>query len=463
MRESKRLGFWLIAPVLLAFLFAKIWLTTTGSGETWAYFSGFEDQLINISTGLWASPTPPAGTSLEAEKTAAGFWEQRDEGDHIGVRGEVCVANDGDLPTENLAILDVVQIKVGSGEFVDYVSAPVDVSVSPLLMPGESRCYSYEIEFSPVERAKYRNLARVTITNHSGWLPGAAHCPGPEPCPYGPQPKAGFRLPGKPKGRSGSLPISPEQTATPTPAPGDESGDRDEAGRKPRDTSPPSPTPWTATPTPTADLSPTLPPTPTLAPTQDPPSACTHSVEYWKNHPGKWPLDAIILGGRSYSHQEALFWLATPAEGDVSISLVQQLIAVRLNLASGADPAPIENQLVMAVEWLAVNPPGSAPKGSASRLGRSIAEKIEVYNLGRVGPGACEEDLPTAAPTMPSAETPTWTPTLPFMESPTPEAILSPSPPETPTPEATATPEGIDAQPSPTPPLPSPTLAPPHP
>ena len=86
-----------------------------------------------------------------------------------GVRGEVCVTNGGDRPTEGLTILDVVQRRVG-GSYEDYVSSPVDVSANPVLDPGESHCYPYEISLAGSPAGQYRNTARVTITNHSGWL-----------------------------------------------------------------------------------------------------------------------------------------------------------------------------------------------------------------------------------------------------------------------------------------------------
>ena len=85
-----------------------------------------------------------------------------------GVRGEVCVTNSGERPTEGLAIRDVVQRKVEGG-WQDYASADVDVSAKPVLAAGESHCYPYEILFTP-NGSEYRNTAFVTITNHSGSL-----------------------------------------------------------------------------------------------------------------------------------------------------------------------------------------------------------------------------------------------------------------------------------------------------
>ena len=39
---------------------------------------------------------------------------------------------------------------------------------------------------------KYKLVSSVTITNHSGYLPGSPHCKGPDPCPFGPGPGVDF-------------------------------------------------------------------------------------------------------------------------------------------------------------------------------------------------------------------------------------------------------------------------------
>jgi hypothetical protein len=85
-----------------------------------------------------------------------------------GVRGEICVTNAGERPTEGLAIRDVVQRKSG-GSWVDAFTGMVDVSARPVLSAGEQHCYPYEFVFAATP-GEYRNTAFVTITNHSGHL-----------------------------------------------------------------------------------------------------------------------------------------------------------------------------------------------------------------------------------------------------------------------------------------------------
>jgi hypothetical protein len=172
-----------------------------------------------------------AGTTLIASKTASGYWERTFEwtidksatpdtwnlfhgdsgtsqytvsvtkdgsSDKYFVEGEICVNNVGNVPTQDLAIVDEVQYKVGSGQFQTLATVVVDLDDYAALGAGESHCYPYRVYFTPIDGALYRNVAQITITNHSGWLPGSNNCPGPDLCPFGPDPKANFSLPSSP-------------------------------------------------------------------------------------------------------------------------------------------------------------------------------------------------------------------------------------------------------------------------
>jgi hypothetical protein len=123
--------------------------------------------------------------------TIAATRQKVGEHESAGVRGTICVTNTGEVATEGLAITDVVEYKKPPAvtDFTPFLTVTVDVSEKPVLGPGESHCYDYEIPFTPLEGvAQYRNHAIVTITNHSGHLGE----------PFGPEPKAGFSLPDSP-------------------------------------------------------------------------------------------------------------------------------------------------------------------------------------------------------------------------------------------------------------------------
>ena len=176
------------------------------------------------SPSLTPSPTPTptptcAGTTLSAEKSAIGFREQVSGKERVGVRGEICVTNGGTRGTENLKLVDQVQYKDGSGKFQDLVGASKIITPPNQLKPGEKKCVPYEIEVKPISGAIYRNVASVTITNHSGWMPGDENCPGKTPCPFGPQPKADFDLPGTVTKLTPTPAATPSPTATKTSTP----------------------------------------------------------------------------------------------------------------------------------------------------------------------------------------------------------------------------------------------------
>jgi hypothetical protein len=443
------------------------------------------------------------GTSLAAKQSAEGFWEQDEGADWLGVRGAICVTNSGDRPTHGLAIVDTVQIKTGFGKYVDYVSQPVDLGDKTVLEAHETSCYAYEISLAPVAGARYRNLARVTITNHSGWMPGNKNCPGQALCPYGPKPRQDFKLPKAPAitggiGDSGerALPETPtpaptaaetatpgaEGTATDTPEPEDETGATPTcvATEETAGTSTPTPT-VTATPTqtgfPTATPVKTDPPLPTQPPA---PAGCTYSADYWKWNPETWPVEELTLGGRIYSQVEGLAILRAEDEEDETYPLARQLIAAQLNVENGSGASAIAETVLAGDEWLQAHPPGSHPPKPARKEAAGLAESLEAYNAGLSGPGQCADEgfrptptLPPEASATPSPTAPAPTPTLPAEPAPTDAAAPSPTPvapSETPTATLTLPPtEGPEpaltptATPSETPqatPLPSDTPTP---
>ncbi len=121
-------------------------------------------------------------TSLEALITAEGFVEK----DTTGVRGQICVTNTGAHPTENLFIVNSVQLPGQEENKSTLMNTNLDQK--PVLDPGESYCYFYENTFEVIaeKNIEYKSLARITITNYVGLESGTDHCPGGEPCSFGP-------------------------------------------------------------------------------------------------------------------------------------------------------------------------------------------------------------------------------------------------------------------------------------
>ena len=133
----------------------------------------------SVSPASWNLLTGQSGTStytVTVTKSAPT--------DSIYVDGKVCVENVSLAPTENLKVVDRLQALVGE-DVITLASVPLDMSINPVLDPGESQCYPYSIPFEPVAGATYRNNARVTVTNDP-------RAPGEE---MGPNEKVDFTLP----------------------------------------------------------------------------------------------------------------------------------------------------------------------------------------------------------------------------------------------------------------------------
>jgi len=163
---------------------------------------------------------------------------------------------------------------------------------------------------------------------------------------------------------------------------------------------------------------------------------CTYTIGYWKNHPETWPVDKITVGGVPHKKDEAVEILKTQPMGDATYILAHQLIAAKLNLLNGADGGAIENAAVDADQWLMDHPLGSELKEEDRQAGLALAETLEGYNTGEIGPGACDGEVKTFTPTV--TATPTETPTATSTD--TPVATSTNTPTNTFTPTVTATP-----------------------
>lgn len=197
-----------------------------------------------------------------------------------------------------------------------------------------------------------------------------------------------------------------------------------------------------------------------------PETGCTHTQGYWKNHPEAWPVEEISLGGIPYSKAEAIAILEVSPQGDATYILAHELIAAKLNIASGADPSAVDGAIRDADQWLIVNPLGSDPEDPARADGIDMAGILAEYNEGALGPRCCDEPeellefLDVASPTTMATETATSTATATDTATPTatatpaptdtPLSIEAPTSTETPTPTDTPPPEA-SAEDSPTP------------
>lgn len=117
---------------------------------------------------------------------------------------------------------------------------------------------------------------------------------------------------------------------------------------------------------------------------------CTVGGGFWKNNPDSWPVSDLVLGTTTYSRDQLYGLMTMPPEGDATLILARQLITAKLNISSGAESSAIDDAIAAADQWLALYPVGSNPTGEANDIGTSLAELLNEYNRGVVGPGECE-------------------------------------------------------------------------
>jgi hypothetical protein len=121
-------------------------------------------------------------------------------------------------------------------------------------------------------------------------------------------------------------------------------------------------------------------------------SSCTYSQGYWRNHQDAWPVTSLTLGTVTYQAAELMAMLENPARGNGLVILVHQLIAVKLNIANGADPSAVQQAVSDAdnmVGALVVPPIGNGYLLPAQT--GDLTETLTEYNEGTIGPGHCND------------------------------------------------------------------------
>jgi len=120
-------------------------------------------------------------------------------------------------------------------------------------------------------------------------------------------------------------------------------------------------------------------------------STCAFTRQSWANRPQNWPVSGLLLGNRSYTKTQALSILDHPGTQNGLVVLARQLIAAKLNVANGADPAPIQNELTqadLAIGFLVIPPVGgdTLPPSAV----RTLVQRLEDFNHGVFSTDPCD-------------------------------------------------------------------------
>ncbi len=117
---------------------------------------------------------------------------------------------------------------------------------------------------------------------------------------------------------------------------------------------------------------------------------CTYTVGYWKTHPGAWALSTVTLGSVTYTTSQLDLVLAQPVQGNGLVSLSHQLVAAKLNIAKGANPAPVASVIAQADALIGARV--CPPIGTGALLPpqvTSLVSTLDAYNSGLYGSFHC--------------------------------------------------------------------------
>ena len=100
-----------------------------------------------------------------------------------------------------------------------------------------------------------------------------------------------------------------------------------------------------------------------------------------------------MLGSQTYTKTQLLNILNHPDSHDASVTLALQLIAAKLNIAAGSDPAPVSSTIAHADGLLAAFPGRLPyhvnPNSNTGRMMVNDANMLGRYNDGQLTHGCC--------------------------------------------------------------------------
>lgn len=118
--------------------------------------------------------------------------------------------------------------------------------------------------------------------------------------------------------------------------------------------------------------------------TEQPSGPGTGTPGYWKTHATAWPVNSIVVGGRTYTKAQAIKLIGQAEKGDKTLTVFRHLVCAMLNVMIGNASACVESAIEDADAWMAIHPVGSKVSGSSAAWGEisATATKLDQYNNG---------------------------------------------------------------------------------
>ena len=131
----------------------------------------------------------------------------------------------------------------------------------------------------------------------------------------------------------------------------------------------------------------------------------TGTPGYWKNHPGAWPVNEIVIGDPAVktwtlSKEQAIAAMSKPVAGDKSYTIFASLVSAMLNVHGDANnPVCIADDIEDAHHWFSLYGGGLAGVGSGVKAksdawvggstntfkaGEPIHTNMDDYNNGKL-------------------------------------------------------------------------------
>jgi hypothetical protein len=127
-----------------------------------------------------------------------------------------------------------------------------------------------------------------------------------------------------------------------------------------------------------------------------PSDGCTRTQGYWKNPKKDWPVASITIGGVPYTKAQAQAELKKPVKEDMTRAMFYQLVAAKLNVASGTDSSCIADFIAAADDWMSTYPLGvgvTADSDAWQDSGEDLKDELDDYNNGLLCAPKCQDNV----------------------------------------------------------------------